>query len=109
MRKRTPREKLTTPISVLEQYKKCTVEERKKPKREGLCVGISYKGREYAKKIELVNPRKYFKPVYIATNLESNKKHELIYILRELRDVFVWSYKDLKGLEPTICRHTISL
>ena len=26
--------------------------------------------------------------------------------LKEYRDVFAWTYKDLKGVDPTICQHT---
>ena len=38
----------------------------------------------------------------------SPKEEELlINTLKEYRDVFSWSYKDLKGVDPTICQHTI--
>ncbi|MCO5596510.1 hypothetical protein L7F22_050573 [Adiantum nelumboides] len=30
-------------------------------------------------------------------------------ILQEFRDVFAWSYKNLKGVEPAVCQHTIPL
>ena len=30
-------------------------------------------------------------------------------MLKEYRDVFAWSYKDLKGVDPEICQHTIPL
>ena len=36
-------------------------------------------------------------------------KTELIGILHEFRDVFAWSYKDLKGVDPLVCQHTIPL
>ena len=29
--------------------------------------------------------------------------------MREYRDVFAWSYKDLKGIDPEICQQTIPL
>lgn len=29
--------------------------------------------------------------------------------LKEYRDVFAWSYKDLKGVDPDICQHTIPM
>ena len=47
--------------------------------------------------------------MYIAIDLEPNKEQELIKILSEFRDVFVWSYKDLKGVDLAIYQHTISL
>ena len=47
--------------------------------------------------------------MYIAMGLKQNKEHELIKILQEFRDVFAWSYKDLKGVDPIVCQHTIPL
>ena len=106
-------EKLTTPISVPEHYKKYTVEEGKiiwqKPNREQPITGISYKRPEDAKKIDLAGLGEDSKPVYIATNLEIMEEQSLIEILKEFRDVFAWSYKDLKGVDLIVCQHTIPL
>ena len=33
----------------------------------------------------------------------------LLQTLTEYRDVFAWSYKDLKGVDPNICQHTIPM
>ena len=33
----------------------------------------------------------------------------LISTLKEYRDVFAWTYKDLKGVDPAICQHTIPM
>ncbi|MCO5613438.1 hypothetical protein L7F22_067714 [Adiantum nelumboides] len=33
----------------------------------------------------------------------------LVATLKEYKDVFAWSYKDLKGVDPSICQHTIPL
>ena len=33
----------------------------------------------------------------------------LVKTLREYKDFFAWSYKDLKGVDPDICQHTIPL
>ena len=33
----------------------------------------------------------------------------MIKTFKEYRDVFAWSYKDLKGVDPNICKHTIPL
>ena len=101
-------EKLTTPLSVLEHYKKYTIEERKiiwqKPNRQQLVTGISHEGPEDAKKIELAGPNEDAKPVYIATNLEPTEEQSLIKILQEFKNVFAWLlYKDLKGVDPAIC------
>lgn len=45
--------------------------------------------------------------VYIATDLTPKEEDLLIKTLKEYRDVFAWSYKDLKGVDPKICKHTI--
>ena len=63
---------------------------------------LSYEGPKDAKKIDLKNLEEDARLVYIATNLEPNKKHELIKILEEYIDVLVWSYKDLKGVDLAI-------
>ena len=47
--------------------------------------------------------------MYIATDLKINKECELIKILQEFKDVFAWSYKDLTGVDPIVCQHTITL
>ena len=33
----------------------------------------------------------------------------MIETLEKYRDVFAWSYKDLKGVEPSVCKHTIPM
>ena len=47
--------------------------------------------------------------VWIATNLEADGETLLISTLKEYKDVFAWSYKDLKGVDPQVCQHTIPL
>lgn len=49
------------------------------------------------------------RPAWIATDLEEEEKKLLIKTLREYKDVFAWSYKDLKGVNPNICQHTIHM
>ena len=33
----------------------------------------------------------------------------MIKTLKQYRDVFAWSYKDLKGVDPSACKHTIPM
>ena len=47
--------------------------------------------------------------MYIATDLDPDKEQKLKELLREYWDVFAWSFKDLKGVDPTIYQHTIPL
>ncbi|MCO5592354.1 hypothetical protein L7F22_046356 [Adiantum nelumboides] len=93
-------------------YRKFTIQDRKfiltQPIRERKDKE-SYDGPEDAKKIDMVEPGDEPKPIYIATDLNPKEKKELINLLREYKDVFAWSYKDLKGVDPDICQHTIPL
>ena len=49
------------------------------------------------------------KLVWIDTDLAHEEKELLIHTLKEYCDVFAWSYKDLKGVDPGICQHTIPM
>ncbi|MCO5580106.1 hypothetical protein L7F22_033972 [Adiantum nelumboides] len=69
----------------------------------------SYDGPKKAKKIDLAEPGKDLKPTYIATDLTEEEEKLLIATLKQYKDVFAWSYKDLKGVNPSICQHTIPL
>ncbi|MCO5576761.1 hypothetical protein L7F22_030580 [Adiantum nelumboides] len=69
----------------------------------------SYDGPKKAKKIDLAEPREEPKPAYIATDLTEEEEQLLIATLKQYKDVFAWSYKDLKGVDPSICQHTIPL
>ena len=70
---------------------------------------MSYEGPKDAKKIDLAGPNEDAKPIYIATDLEPTKEQRLVELLQEFRDVFAWLYKDLKGVDPVVCQHTIPL
>ena len=106
-------DKLTTPISVPSHYKKYEVEERKivvqKLDREKVVAGVSYDGQEEAKKIDLAQPGEEAKPAYISADLTAEEEERLMAFLKEYRDVFAWSYKDLKGVDPKVCQHTIPM
>ncbi|MCO5592031.1 hypothetical protein L7F22_046025 [Adiantum nelumboides] len=71
--------------------------------------GTSYDGPEKAKKIDLAEPGEEPKLAYIATDPTEEEEQLLIATLKQYKDVFAWSYKDLKGVDPSICQHTIPL
>ena len=106
-------DKLTTPISVPSHYKKYTIEERKivwkKPVREKIEAGMSFDNQEEAKKIDLAAPGEQERPVYISADLSADEEKELVELLQEYKDMFAWSYKDLKGVDPKVCQHTIPM
>ena len=99
-------------ISVPSHYKKYTVEDRKivmqLPDRQNE-KNKSYDGPKDAKKIDIAEPGEESRPMYIATDLTSEEESELIKLLKEFRDVFAWSFKDLKGVDPAVCQHTIPM
>ncbi|MCO5564364.1 hypothetical protein L7F22_018024 [Adiantum nelumboides] len=100
-------------MDVPSHYKKYTIQDRKiivqQPMRELKKPGTSYDGPEKAKKIDLAKPGEEPKPAYIATDLTKEEEQLLIATLKQYKDVFPWSYKGLKGVDPSICQHTISL
>ena len=89
------------------QLKKYTIQDQKiivqQPIRTAQKPGESYDGLENAKKIDLAEEGEEPKPTYIAADLEPEEEELLMKTLKEFRDVFAWSYKDLKGVDPDIC------
>ena len=101
-------------VDVPSNFKSYTIQDRKimlqQPKRvKPEQLGESYDGPEDAKKVDLANPGEESRPVYIATDLTLEDETLLIATLKEYKDVFAWSYKDLKGVDLTICQHTIPM
>jgi hypothetical protein len=47
--------------------------------------------------------------VKINSQLEIGKALELKQLLKESKDVFAWTYKDLKGIPPKLAQHKIEL
>ena len=95
------------------ELKKYTIQDRKiivqQPIRTAQKPGESYDGLENAKKIDLAQEGEDSRPAYIAADLESEEEELLVKTLKEYRDVFAWSYRDLKGVDPEICQHTIPM
>ena len=47
------------------------------------------------------------KPVIISTDLTEEKEKKLIEILRKYKIAIAWSMEDLKGINPSLCRHKV--
>ena len=95
-------------------FKTYTIEDRKikllKPKREKpTTTGQSYEGPKDAKQVDLAANGEEPRLVWIATDLSQTEEALLISTLKEYKDVFAWRYKDLKGVDPEICQHTIPM
>ena len=78
---------------------------RKKPTEKG----ESYEGPKDAKQVDLALEGEEPNKVWIAIDLTPDEETLLISTLKEYRDVFACSYKDQKGVDPTICQHTIPM
>ena len=49
------------------------------------------------------------KMVRIGKELDPTYEEQVIEILRDYKNVFVWTYEDMKGIPPHICEHKIEL
>jgi hypothetical protein len=51
------------------------------------------------------------KPQYLKISAHLDRWHatEVVQVLREFKDVFAWSYKDLKEIPPSLVKHIIEL
>jgi len=47
--------------------------------------------------------------VKINARLETNKMMEVEQMLKEFKNVFAWTYKNLKGIPPELAKHKIEL
>jgi hypothetical protein len=47
--------------------------------------------------------------VKINAQLETSKVLEVEQLLKELKDIFTWTYKDLKGIPLELAQHKIEL
>ena len=94
-------------------FKSYTVEERKvilqHPKREPQNPDESCDGPENSKQVNLAGENEEPKHVWVASELDEQEEKMLIETLKNYKDVFAWSYKDLKGVDPAICQHTIPM
>jgi hypothetical protein len=45
----------------------------------------------------------------VAKDLDAEFKAQLVTVLTEYKDVFAWSYVDMKGLNPEFYHHKINL
>ncbi|MCO5567826.1 hypothetical protein L7F22_021522 [Adiantum nelumboides] len=98
-------------MSVPSHYKKYTLQDCKiiveQPVRELRKQGESYEGPKNAKKIDLAEPGEEPRPAYIVDDLNKEEEELLLSLLKEYGDVFAWSYKDLKRVDPKIYQHII--
>ena len=49
------------------------------------------------------------RPVKVAKELPDEEKKAMVALLTDFRDVFAWSYEDMRGLDPQLYQHQIHL
>ena len=49
------------------------------------------------------------KPMFIATNLQSEEEASIVALLTEFKDVFVWTYTDMKGVPAEVVTHSLPM
>jgi len=59
--------------------------------------------------INLADDGEKEKPVKIGVNFPKDMKDELIALLKEFKEIFVWSYQDMPGLDIEIVIHRIQV
>ena len=47
------------------------------------------------------------RPVQVAKELPDEEKKVIVALLTDFRDLFVWSYEDMRGLDPQLYQHQI--
>jgi hypothetical protein len=79
--------------------------------REALERELAVSQRVRPTKLEELNLGTAEEPrnVPIAKGLDPEFKEQLTHVLKTYKDVFVWSYEDMKGLNPEFYHHKINL
>ncbi|XP_075103045.1 uncharacterized protein LOC142177647 [Nicotiana tabacum] len=49
------------------------------------------------------------KPTYVSASLTSDEESKYIELLKEFKDVFAWSYKEMPGLDPKVVVHHLAV
>ncbi|MCO5555452.1 hypothetical protein L7F22_008997 [Adiantum nelumboides] len=68
-----------------------------------------YDGPAIVKEIELAEPGEESKPVFIAQDLTEVEEAMLKELLKEFKDIFAWTYHDMKGVPLSVVQHTIPM
>ena len=49
------------------------------------------------------------RPISISASLTEREKSELILLLKEFKDIFVWDYSEMPGLDPRLVVHMLNM
>ncbi|MCO5585922.1 hypothetical protein L7F22_039856 [Adiantum nelumboides] len=68
-----------------------------------------YDGSTIVKERELAKLDEEFKPIFIAQDLTKIEEAVLKELLKEFKDIFAWTYHDMKGVPSLVVQHTIPM
>ena len=68
-----------------------------------------YEGPTNFKEVNLVGLGETPKPIFVSVDLTKEEESDLIALLKEYKDCFAWSYKDMKGVPLEVVQHTIPI
>ena len=68
-----------------------------------------YEGPTKVKEVNLAGLRETPKLVFVSVDLTKEGESDLITLLKEYKDCFVWSYEDMKGVLPKVVQHMIPI
>jgi len=65
----------------------------------------------HQEEVEVVNLEEEgeMKEVKMGTGMTKETQGQLYALLKEFKDVFAWSYQDMRGLDPSIVQHKLPL
>ena len=64
---------------------------------------------EELEEVDLGSDSREPRPISISASLTKEEKSELILLLKEFKDVFVWDYNEMPGLDPGLVAHTLNV
>ena len=64
---------------------------------------------EGLKEVDLGSGSQEPRPISISASLTEKEKSELILLLKEFKDVFVWDYSEMPRLDPGLVAHTLNV
>ena len=71
--------------------------------------GVQVMAKEKLEEIDLRSNPQEPKPISISSRLSTKEKSELMLLLKEFKDVFVWDYSEMPGLDSGLVVHTLNV
>ena len=65
--------------------------------------------KEELEEVDLGSGSQEPRPISISASLIEKEKLELVLLLKEFKDVFIWDYSKMLGLDPGLIAHTLNV